>query len=232
MLFDDTETCKALRRIASHWTVDAALLKDLLQESRIRLWRLETETPGRTHSWYLQNCRFHLQHYLAAGRSVDSPKRAYGDKRISIEADTEELPADWYHTNGELIETVIARDLVSTLCSRLDPRECAVLTGLAEGRALQEIAEGLQLSYPTVLMSRRKIARLAVSLGIAAPSRRAKANGHAACKTKGGGLRHLAEDDDATKLRKVLPGVFQARPLCLAAGPARTILKPKGGETK
>ena len=52
---------------------------DLLQESLVHLWKVRCDNPGRTKSWYLQNCRFHVQHWLAAGCSLDSPKRARAD---------------------------------------------------------------------------------------------------------------------------------------------------------
>src|SRR5437870_13687443 len=103
-----------------------------MQECLIRLWRFESERPGRTPSWYLQNCRYHLQHWLAAGRSVDSLKRDHGDKRITIDGVNDELPVDWYHTNGELLEAVSARDIVLTLADHLKPREQDVLEGLAD----------------------------------------------------------------------------------------------------
>src|SRR5689334_13988341 len=56
-------------------TPNAALREDLLQEATVHLWLTETRRPGQTRSWYLQSCRFHLQHYLNFGRSIDSAKR-------------------------------------------------------------------------------------------------------------------------------------------------------------
>jgi DNA-binding CsgD family transcriptional regulator len=141
-----------------------------MQECLIRLWRLESEHPGRTRSWYLQNCRYHLQHLLVAGRSVDSLKRAIGDNRIPIDGVSDELPADWYHTNGELLEMVSARDIVLTLADHLRPREQKVLGGLADGLVLRDVALKAKLSYPTALKYRRKIAALTIKLGIADPA--------------------------------------------------------------
>src|SRR5213592_4788601 len=169
MLIEDARICQTLRRIVTRVTPDRALQDDLMQECLLRLWRLETEEPGRTRSWYLQNCRFHLQHWLAAGRSVDSPKRANGDNRITLDGLNDELPVDWYHTNGELFEMVSARDIIATLALHLDPRESAVLGGLADGLVLHEIAVKLKLSYPTALKYRRRIAALTVRLGISPP---------------------------------------------------------------
>ena len=174
-LIDDSKTSESLRRIVARITRDEpALEDDAMQECRIRLWRLASEHPGQTKSWYLQSCRFHLQHWLASGRSVDSRKRAHGDKRVTIDSANEQLPVDWYHTNGEIIELVCARDLVLTLASRLEPRERAVLRGLADGLVLREVAVELNLSYPTALRCRRRIAALTSRLGIRSPASSAR----------------------------------------------------------
>ena len=174
-LIDDSTTCESLRRIVARITGDDPTLEDdAMQECRIRLWRLASEHPGQTKSWYLQSCRFHLQHWLTSGRSVDSRKRANGDRRITIDPANDQLPVDWYHTNGELIELVSAHDIVSTLASRLEPRERAVLRGLANGLVLREVAVELSLSYPTALKCRRRIAALASRLGISSPARSAR----------------------------------------------------------
>src|ERR671923_2150384 len=123
MLIEDAGVRETLRKIASRMTADPVLEEDMIQECLIHLWRLERERPGHTCSWYLQNCRFHLLHRLASGRSIDSPKRSNGERRVTLDGLHDELPADWYHTNGELLELVSARDILSTLAGRLKPRE-------------------------------------------------------------------------------------------------------------
>src|SRR6058998_773890 len=130
MLIEDATFCELLRRIVARFTADRVLQDDLMQECLIRIWRLEREEPGRTRSWYLQNCRFHVQHWLASGRSVDSPKRARGDKLISLDAIEDEDMLDEHHTNGELFEAVSFQDLVTTLAGHLKPVERLVLRGL------------------------------------------------------------------------------------------------------
>jgi len=140
-----------------------------MQECLIRLWKLESEEPGRTRSWYLQNCRFHLQHWLASGKSLDSFKRARGDNRVAIELWDEELAAGGDPVAGELMEAVSARDIVSTLACHLKPCESALLGGLADGLVLNDIANQLNLSYPTALKYRRRIAAMTVKLGIPPP---------------------------------------------------------------
>ena len=172
MLIEETGISESLRNIVGRLRTDAALREDLMQECLIRLWRLEIEKPGRTRSWYLQNCRFHLQHWLSAGRSLDSLKRMDQDKRIIIDGVNDELAEDGYHTNGELIELVSARDIAATLARHLKPAEIGVLAGLVDGLVLRDIALRLSLSYPTALKYRRKIAALAIRLGITPPTDR------------------------------------------------------------
>jgi len=74
-LINDGGLESTLKRIVNSLAAEPSLREDLMQEARINLWRLESERTGQTLSWYLQNCRFRLQHYLRCGRSVDSGKR-------------------------------------------------------------------------------------------------------------------------------------------------------------
>src|SRR5262245_50568446 len=169
MLIEDTKFCELLRRIVSKFTADKVLQDDLMQECLIRIWKLESEEPGQTRSWYLQNCRFHVQHWLASGRSVDSLKRHNGDNRANIDAVGDETPVEGCHTNGEFFEVISANDLIATLAELLKPHESALLGGLADGLVLQDLAHKLKLSYPTALKYRRKIAALTIKLGISPP---------------------------------------------------------------
>ena len=169
MLIEDATFCELLRRIVAQFTADRGLQDDLMQECLIRIWRLESDEPGRTRSWYLQNCRFHVQHWLDAGRSVDSLKRTNRDNRVTIDSVSDETPVDGYHTNGDFFEGISANDLVSTLSGFLKPHESALLKGLADGLVLQDVALKLKLSYPTALKYRRKIAALTIKLGIPPP---------------------------------------------------------------
>jgi DNA-directed RNA polymerase specialized sigma24 family protein len=169
-LIEEARIQKTLRRIISRLTANSALRDDLMQEALVRLWKLGVEQPGRTRSWYLQNCRFHLLHWLESGRSLDSLKRANGDKQITLAGVGDEL-VDPHPADDPLFEVVSARDLISTLAGHLQPCEKAVVGGLADGLRLHEIAGRLNLSYPTVLKYRRKIAALTLKLGICAPTR-------------------------------------------------------------
>src|SRR6266511_5027741 len=137
MLIEDARILESLRKIITRFTADPVLRQDLAQECLVRLWRLESEQPGRTRSWYLQNCRFHLQHWLASGRSLDSLKRTIGDNRIAIDGINDEHVLELYHTNGEVLEVVSARDIIATLARHLKPCERAMLGDLADGLVLQ-----------------------------------------------------------------------------------------------
>ena len=179
MLVDDALMHKSLQQIVAVSTRDWVLHPDLMQECLIHLWRLESQKPGHTRSWYLQNCRFHVQHWLMLGRSLDSPKRASAANRITINGDDEEPALAEHHTNGEVIETVCVRDLIVTLAKGLKPSELFVLGGLAAGLTLREVASESRLSYPTALKYRRKIAALALKLGLVAspPERKSTKRG-------------------------------------------------------
>src|SRR6266481_1284279 len=160
MLIDEGQTRDLLRQIIAGFTRDSQLQQDLMQECLLHLWKLEREKPGRTRSWYLQGCRFHLQHCLVSGRSLDSLKRANGVIPIDVDGNDEEPALHGHHTNGEVFEAVSFADVVSTLRYQIMPRERQVLSGLADGMMLREIASEFGISYPTVLKYRRKIAAL------------------------------------------------------------------------
>ena len=166
-LIEDPSLQASLQCLIAGLGREPALQEDLMQESLVHLWRVGRDYPGRTRSWYLQSCRYHVQHWLASGRSVDSPKRAQADKRLAINGSDCEAALPEYHTNGEVFEAVSFRDVVSTLARHLKPRERVVLWGLVEGRAVSEIASKFGISRPTVIKYRRTIAALTIKLGAA-----------------------------------------------------------------
>src|SRR5260370_39474727 len=84
LLAEDPRMRESLRQIVDGFTGDPALQQDMMQESLVCWWKVESEKPGRTRSGYLQSCRFHVQHWLAAGRSLDSHKRAIGGRRVTL----------------------------------------------------------------------------------------------------------------------------------------------------
>lgn len=160
MLVQDEGVMAVLKRVVCALSKDQTLQADLMQEALIHLWKTETAKPHRTLSWYLQSCWFHLHHWLAAGRSVDSPKRSVAENRIPID---ENLTPDM-HTNGEAFDRVCFDDLLLTLRHLVPRREMAVLEGLADGLGLREICTAAHLSYPTALKYRRHLATIVYNL--------------------------------------------------------------------
>jgi len=145
-------------------TKDLSLHDDLYQEALIHLWLTESRRPNQTESWYLQSCKFHMQHYLASGRSVDSRKRRVGQwySEARIEK-ADELPEQVDSTNP-VFALVSTRDLISLLSRQLLPREKAVLDGLVNGLGMREIGRRLNISHTMALRHRAKIARLLLRL--------------------------------------------------------------------
>jgi DNA-binding CsgD family transcriptional regulator len=169
--------------MVSNMTGDATLREDLMQEALIHLWLLEEQRPGQTHSWYLQGCKFHLQHYLTAGRSIDSGKRRAG--RVSLP----EIPEDQCdlfgqaETEGPIVGLIHTREIIFLLSQRLSSQEKSILNCLADGLGAREIAARLKVTHPTIIKYRRKIARLALKLGVSSLPKDPRANGKTNGKT-------------------------------------------------
>lgn len=157
-----------IRRLTSH----PFLREDLMQEAMIHLWLIEARRPGQTRSWYLQSCRYHLQHYLGAGRSVDSTKRRGGEVQVSHGTEDESLLSDQSEWDDPVLATVSAREIIGLLSGRLAPKERAVLDCLADGLGAREIGRQLKLSHTMVIRCRRKIADMLLGLGVHGPALR------------------------------------------------------------
>jgi DNA-directed RNA polymerase specialized sigma24 family protein len=168
-LVEDAGTRESLKKIVASLVADPGLREDLVQEALVRMWQAERECPGRTRSWYLQNCRFCVQHRLALGRSVDSMKRCIAANRVPLEEPRDQNGPNEMSSVDELLETVSFHDLQSVLSRHLTQRERVVLDGLADGLRLREIALQFKLSYPTALKYRRRIAALVSKLAIPRP---------------------------------------------------------------
>ena len=164
MLATNPTTKKSLAGVVNRLTGDRCLREDLMQEAMVHFWKVERERPGQTLSWYLQSCTFHLRHYLASGRSIDSSKRR--SLQIELPEDEEMLNGlGWAPTENSVPAQVSARECMHLLPRYLTPRERAILRCLAEGFRPREIARHLLLSHPTVNKCRRRIAALATRLG-------------------------------------------------------------------
>ena len=166
MLIEDSQVREELNRLVGSLTSNRTLRADLMQEALIRLWQAQIQKPGQSKNWYLQNCRFHLQHYLALGRSIDSPKRQ--SSQIYPSGQGEEI-IDWmdrFEGASTVLQDVSAQEIYRLLSNLLSPHELEVLHWLAEGLGIREIARLLNISHPMVLKHRRKIAALAAKLSI------------------------------------------------------------------
>src|SRR5438067_792130 len=159
MYLDEPATREALLKIIRSITHHDALQDDLLQEALIHLWLMETRRPEQTKSWYLQSCKYHLLHYLSAGRSVDSGKRRSG-QLMEPELDGWIEQGEQVDADAAVFASVCARDLLSLLGKHLLPQERAVLSCLADGLGAREIGRRLGISHSMAIKHRRKIAAL------------------------------------------------------------------------
>ena len=165
MLFEEPDVQELLRRVVFQLNREPAGMEDLMQEANIHLWLLEERRPQQTLSWYMQSCRFHLLNLLACGRSVDSHKRRQRLISISKNGCAPALVEKWERENAVLPETS-DRDMVMILGRWLTPTEKRTLAGLSNGLCAREIARQLGISPQAVGKQRRKIAALAMRLGI------------------------------------------------------------------
>ncbi len=182
MLIEDMETLEQLGKIVVRLTSNPALREDLMQEALIHLWQVQEQNPGQTKNWYVQNCRFHLLHYLALGRSVDSPKRRAGQVFGPDHHETHDEQSDWmdqFEGENSLLQDVHARDLLALLSKVLSTREIYILRWLVAGLGTREIARRLDISHPMVIKHRRKIA--AVTAELLDPGSAARPSRNAAC---------------------------------------------------
>src|SRR5438067_5790863 len=176
MFVDEMSTRQALVRLSRKLTANAALREDLLQEAWIHLWVTEVARPGQTRSWYLQSCKYHLLHYLAAGRSVDSSKRRAGQWQSADETEEPNGFIDEADSGNSVFASVSARDIISLLSPQLAHQERSVLACFADGLGLREIGRRLKISHTMVLRHRRKIASVLRRLE-KPPAPKIKANG-------------------------------------------------------
>ena len=152
---------EALAQMVRGMTSNEAFREDLLQEAVVHLWLTETRRPGQTRSWYLQSCKFHLQHYLSGGRSIDSAKR-WRDQLPFKEPEEEENESAHHESDcgNSVLTAVSAREILELLSAHLTRQERAVLDCLADGLGAREIGRKLKLSHTMVIRHRRKIAAL------------------------------------------------------------------------
>ena len=150
----------SLVQMIRRMTPNTALREDLLQEAMVHLWLTETQRPDQTRIWYLQSCRFHLQHYLNCGRSIDSAKRWRDQIPLNEQSEDDESPNEQGDSDNSVVTCVSAREIMRLLSLHLSKPEQAVLECLADGLGPREIGRRLKLSHTMVIRHRRKIASL------------------------------------------------------------------------
>src|SRR5436309_3163562 len=164
MLVDEPKIKESIGRLVQNLASNPTLWDDLRQEALIHLWLIEIHRPGQTRSWYLQSCKFHLLHYLASGRSVDSIKRRDGQMPYEPQSDDPYDLPELVDPGASVLSSVSARELVFLLSRQLLPAEKAVLDCLADGLGPREIGRRLNISHPMVIKHRCKIASILASL--------------------------------------------------------------------
>jgi|SRR5215471_12755278 len=179
MLVNELSTRDSLVRMVRRLTANRTLREDLLQEALVHLWITEIARAGQTRSWYLQSCKYHLLHYLAAGRSVDSAKRRDRQLAAAEHFDGPEYLVDDADSGDSVYDLVSAREIISLLSPQLNRQEQEVLECFAEGLRLREIGRKLKMSHTMVIRHRKRIATLLKRLdrSPAARTEEALANG-------------------------------------------------------
>src|ERR1051325_4522958 len=167
------ESCSTLLRVVATLTSDRWIQEDLLQEALIHLWQLKKQRPGQSASWYFKNCQLHLLNLLRKGRSIDSLKHRRDRIRLPEPATDDSSDGGGVYElsdNSRFEESVFAqvsaRDIFTSLCQWLDPPDRLILDQLVDGLSVREIASRLRLSHTAVLKRQRKIASVALSLGL------------------------------------------------------------------
>ena len=185
----------ALRRMIRRLTPNLALREDLLQEAMVHLWLTKTRRPDHTRSWYLQSCRFHLQHYLNSGRSIDSGKRWRDQMPLTERSEEEEeAAAEPGDSGNSVVNNVSVREIMSLLSLELTRQERAVLDCLADGLGPREIGRKLRLSHTMVIRHRRKIAAVFTRLELFQPGGSPQTSANGSQRVNGNGKHRLGRE--------------------------------------
>ncbi len=159
---------RKLRGIVADLEPEARFHEDFFQEAWVQLWLSEREWSGETVSWHLQRCRFFVQDLRKAGRSLNSPKRRSHQVRLLLQAGGEnEAWENLGLADGHgFMSKVSTREIIQMLGGLLGPLEKSVFQLLADGFGIREIARVTHISCDSVIKRRRKIAVLALQLGL------------------------------------------------------------------
>jgi len=142
--------------------------KDMFQEAIYHLLTYkpkEADNAEDTESWYVGECKLHLQNQSRKGRGVDARKR----RHLACPLDDADESGDWTPEGLIAKECVLAAvsaaDLVTHVSRRLPPVERWVFEALNKGFGEGEIAYELGVPRQAVAKYRKKIA---VQLDLAA----------------------------------------------------------------
>jgi len=178
---DDPAVRAALYRMVIRMEGNPETQEDLFQEAWLYFWSSERQYPDHRVGWYLQGVEFHLKDLRKAGRSLDSTKRR------GTQASFPDHSVEWDHWQDSLqsdesfMSTVSARDIFILLSARLMADDQRILGELAQGQGIRKIAGRLKTSRQSVLRGRKRIAALAIKLGVVPPTH--STNRDAVCRT-------------------------------------------------
>ncbi len=140
--------------------------EDLMQEALLHLWREERQHPDQKLSWYLQSCKFHLEHYRVCGRSLDSLKHRSAQAPFPDCYPTQDGWLASLSLEEDILSEINARDVIALLQIQLEPIDQAILGASAQGLKTGEIAHEFELSHQSVRRHRLRIALTASRLGV------------------------------------------------------------------
>jgi RNA polymerase sigma factor (sigma-70 family) len=166
MFYEKEEVRELLRRLVCQLASNAVLWEDLLQEALIHLWRQETNRPGQSQSWYVQNCRFYLLNFLRYERRIYSLTHAPSVCHLPEDSEESDDEDEFAPSIDPTLSCVCSDDIVELLSHRLPLLDRRILSFLADGFSVDDIALQLCLSHQAVSKHRKKIASLATHLGI------------------------------------------------------------------
>src|SRR6266436_641502 len=157
MLIDELAIDVLLRRLVNPLTTNDASREDLMQETRIWLWKVESGSPDKNRSWYIESCRLNLHNSLRAGRSIDALKRRDRCCQIAGGLEGDNPALEDLAPGADVFSQVCAHDILEQLQPRLKPRTRTILLLLDEGFNTMEIADQIGISHQMVSKLRREI---------------------------------------------------------------------------
>src|SRR5215475_4037116 len=77
MLWEDSRVRKRIESIISKMGARSQNGSELFQETIVHLWCIELIRPGQKQAWYLQSCRYFLQHKLHGDYHMEPKRRPF-----------------------------------------------------------------------------------------------------------------------------------------------------------